>query len=242
MTRATRSSMRTSARDVCKDRGVSEANEQWLSIPDLDDVEWRVDARFLQSNWTCIWNAGCDGIEDVAAPERGLGCCSVGVELLDQDEAMRIAALGATLQPEHFQFHGAAAAGVLRDDRLHTRVVEGACIFLNRPDFAGGAGCALHGQAVREGESPLEWKPSVCWQLPLRVDRSIENGAEVATLRRWARADWGPDGEAMAWCCTEGDKAYVGETPVVLSLREELGALMGDDVVAEIERQLEATD
>lgn len=221
---------------------MTETPPQWLSIPDRDDVEWRVDTKFLQSNWTCIWNAGCDGIEDAAAPERGLGCCSVGVELLDQDEAMRIAALGATLEPEHFQFHAEAADGVLRDDLLHTRVVDGACIFLNRPGFAGGAGCALHGQAVREDESPLDWKPSVCWQLPLRVDRSIEDGSPVATLRRWSRADWGPDGETMAWCCTEGDKAYVGETPVLVSLSEELRALMGDDVVVEIERQLGATD
>jgi hypothetical protein len=221
---------------------VTETHPEWLSIPDRDDVEWRVDAEFLQSNWTCIWNSGCEGIEDVAAPEKGLGCCSVGVELLDQDEAMRIAALGATLDAEHFQFHTAAADGVLRGDLLHTRVVDGACIFLNRPGFAGGAGCALHGQAVREDESPLDWKPSVCWQLPLRVDRSIEDGSPVATLRRWSRADWGPDGETMAWCCTEGDKAYIGETPVLVSLREELEGLMGDDVVVEIERQLRAKD
>lgn len=221
---------------------MTETHPQWLSIPDRDDVEWRVDTEFLQSNWTCIWNAGCDGIEDTAAPERGLGCCSVGVELLDQDEAMRIAALGATLEPEHFQFHAEASDGVLRDELLHTRVVDGACIFLNRPGFEGGSGCALHGQAAREDESPLDWKPSVCWQLPLRVDRSIEDGSPVATLRRWSRADWGPDGETMAWCCTEGDKAYIGETPVLVSLREELGALMGDDVVIEIERQLGAAD
>jgi hypothetical protein len=219
---------------------MTESAPRWLSVPNHDDVEWRVDADFLQSNWTCIWDAGCDGIEDVAAPERGLGCCSVGVELLDEDEAMRIAALAATLDPEHFQHHEQAAHGVLRDDVVHTRVVDGACIFLNRPGFAGGAGCALHGQAMRDGESPLDWKPSVCWQLPLRVDRSVdEDGTPVATLRRWSRADWGPDGETMAWCCTEGDKAYVGSTPVIESLAEELQALMGNDVVAEIKRQLD---
>ncbi len=218
---------------------MTESAPRWLSVPNHDDVEWRVDADFLQSNWTCIWDAGCDGIEDVAAPERGLGCCSVGVELLDEDEAMRIAALAATLDPKYFQHYEQAAHGVLRDDVVHTRIVDGACIFLNRPGFAGGAGCALHGQAMRDGESPLDWKPSVCWQLPLRVDRSIdEDGTAVATLRRWSRADWGPDGQTMAWCCTEGDKAYVGSTPVIESLADELQALMGDDVVVEIKRQL----
>ena len=158
---------------------------------------------------------------------------------LDEDEAMRIAALAATLDPKYFQHYEQAAHGVLRDDVVHTRIVDGACIFLNRPGFAGGAGCALHGQAMRDGESPLDWKPSVCWQLPLRVDRSIdEDGTAVATLRRWSRADWGPDGQTMAWCCTEGDKAYVGSTPVIESLADELQALMGDDVVVEIKRQL----
>lgn len=211
----------------------------WLTISDHDDVEWRVDADFLQSSWTCIWDKGCVGIDDVAAPELGLGCCSVGVELLDEEEAMRIAALGATLAPDVFQNHDAAIEGVLRDDIVHTRVVDGACIFLNRPGFAGGAGCALHAQAVRDGESPLDWKPSVCWQLPLRVDRSVDDdGMAVATLRRWSRADWGPDGETMAWCCTEGDQAYVGNQPVLESLDEELRALMGDEVVVEIRRQL----
>lgn len=216
---------------------------RWLSIPNHDDVEWRVDTDFIQSNWTCIWNSGCDGIEDVAAPERGLGCCSVGVELLDEDEAMRIAALAATLPPESFEHHAQAASGVLREDILHTRVVDGACIFLNRPGFAGGAGCALHGQAMRDGESPLDWKPSVCWQLPLRVDRSVDDdGTPVATLRRWSRADWGPDGQTMAWCCTEGDKAYVGDSPVLDSLVDELQALMGDEVVVELRRRLDEAD
>lgn len=222
---------------------MSRDESQWLSIPDLDDVDWRVDAGFLTSNWMCIWNSGCEGIEDESAPERGLGCCSVGVELLDEDEAMRIAALAATLPREHFQHHREAQDGVLREDMLHTRVVEGACIFLNRPEFSGGAGCALHGQAVREGESYLDWKPAVCWQLPLRVDRSTDaDGTEVATLRRWSRADWGPDGETMAWCCTEGDKAYVGQTQVIDSLADELQALMGDEVVVEIRRQLGKSD
>ena len=219
---------------------MTESAPRWLSISNHDDVEWRVDADFLESNWTCIWDSGCVGIEDVAAPERGLGCCSVGVELLDEDEAMRIVALAATLDPEFFQHHEQARQGVLRDDIVHTRVVDGACIFLNRPGFAGGAGCALHAQATRDRESPLDWKPSVCWQLPLRVDRSVaEDGSPVATLRRWSRADWGPDGQTMAWCCTEGEKAYVGATPVIDSLAEELQALMGDEVLVEIRRQLD---
>jgi hypothetical protein len=113
--------------------------------------------------------------------------------------------------------------------------VEGACIFLNRPGFAGGAGCALHLAAIDADESPTEWKPSVCWQLPIKVDwEQREDGTEVATVRAWSRADWGEEGETMAWCCTEGDRAYVGDRPVIDSLAEELEAITGHDVYVQL--------
>ena len=47
---------------------------------------------------------------------------------------------------------GPQASGVLdrpRTAATTTRLVDGACIFLNRPGFAGGAGCALHSAAAR---------------------------------------------------------------------------------------------
>ena len=49
-----------------------------------------------------------------------------------------------------------------------TRIVDGACIFLNRPGFAGGTGCALHLLALDQGRELRETKPDVCWQLPIR--------------------------------------------------------------------------
>ena len=87
-------------------------------------------------------------------------------------------------------------------------------------------------EAVAAGESPTDWKPSVCWQLPLKVDRS-DDGTQ-ATLRRWTRADWGPGGESMAWCCTEQPpdavSAFVGDRPVIDELAEEVNALVGPEV------------
>ena len=148
-----------------------------------------------------------------------------------------IDALAATLLPERFQHHAAARAGGVFSDDTHTntRIVDGACIFLNRPGFAGGAGCALHLAAIDADESPIEWKPSVCWQLPIKVDWDLrDDGVEVATVRAWSRADWGEDGETMAWCCTEGDRAYVGDRPVIESLAEELEAITGHDVYVEL--------
>jgi hypothetical protein len=202
---------------------------------------WRFDDAFLTSHWTCIWGRGCLGILDEPAPELGQGCCSVGAVIDGTDEAMRISALADTLGAETFQFRSEASdGGIFADDtRGATRVVEGACIFLNRPGFAGGSGCALHIAAVEAGESPVDWKPSVCWQLPIKVDWSDDGaGGEVAQVRAWSRADWGPEGETMAWCCTEGSLAYVGEHRVVDSLKAELEAIAGTEVYIELRRRL----
>ena len=204
-------------------------------------TRWRFDADFLTSTWTCIWGRGCLGILDEPAEELAQGCCSVGAELAGEDEARLLSAMAACVPPERFQHHAEAGEdGIFRDERRDaTRVVDGACIFLNRPDFDGGAGCALHLAAVEAGEPPRDWKPSVCWQLPVRVDwTEREGGGEVATVRRWTRADWAAEGETMAWCCTEGDRAYVGDRPVVESLGDDLDALVGTPVYVELRRRL----
>lgn len=208
---------------------------------DGGDTLWRFDKSFLESNWTCIWGRGCLGILPQPAEHLGQGCCSIGADLGDHDEARMIDALAATLGPEIFQNHAAAAGGGIfeDDDRTHTRLVEGICIFFNRPGFAGGAGCALHIAALAAGESPTEWKPSVCWQLPIKVDWSEGPGdTEIATVRRWSRADWGEEGKTMAWCCTEGERAYVGDQRVIESLGPALQEIVGTAVYVELGRRL----
>ena len=202
------------------------------------DVTWRFDRDFLLSRWTCIWGRGCLGIHEQPTPELGEGCCSIGAELADEDEAMLISALAATIPPERFQHHGEP---VFKDEaRMHTNVVDGACVFFNRPGFAGGAGCALHLEALASGESPIEWKPAVCWQLPLRVAWHPDgDDREVATMRGWTRGDWGDEGETMAWCCTEGELAYVGDRPVIESLGAEIEAIVGTPVYVELRRRLQ---
>jgi hypothetical protein len=207
---------------------------------DGGDTVWRFETSFLRSNWTCIWGHGCVGILDEPAEHLGQGCCSIGAEL-DAEEAPNIAALAATLDPARFEHHAEARdGGIFADERrAGTRVVDGACIFFNHPGFAGGAGCALHLAAIDSNESPVDWKPSVCWQLPLKVDWAEgADGREVATVRGWTRADWGDVGETMAWCCTEGERAYVGEQPVVESLGEELAEIVGTEVYVELRRRL----
>lgn len=221
-----------------------EASDDGYEEIDDGQTVWRVQRSFLTSNWTCIWGRGCLGILDHPAPELNQGCCSVGAHLDGDEEAATIGGVAATLDPDLFQFHAVAAAeGVYSDGtRTNTRVVDGACVFLNRPGFGGGEGCALHLAALADGESPLDWKPSVCWQLPIHVDWSSPaaepDGREHATLRAWSRADWGDDGDPMYWCCTEDEGAYVGSEPVIDSLAPHLERVVGTEVLVELRRRL----
>ena len=210
---------------------------------DATKTTWVFEREFLTSNWQCVWGRGCQGILDHRAEELQQGCCSLGAEI-DNDEARNLSALAAVLDPSRFQHHAAAANGVFSEgsgDELgwHTRVVDGACIFLNRPGFDGGGGCALHLEAVAADESPVDWKPSVCWQLPVHVEwEQRSDGGEVANVRRWSRDDWGQHGEDMAWVCTEEEASYVGDKPVVDSLQEELEAIVGTPVYLRLREAL----
>jgi hypothetical protein len=206
-------------------------------VDPVDGTRWTVDVGFLGSRWKCIWGAGCQGILDEPAEELGHGCCSVGTELLDEDEAMAVSAFAALLDPDLFQYADwAAANGVFEDERrARTITVDGACVFLNRPGFSGGGGCALHLQALRDGERPIDMKPNVCWQLPLIAERGDDGSAR---LRRWGRGDRGPDGATMAWCCTEGDNAQAGDRSTADELAEELQALVGPEVAVAIRRSV----
>jgi len=227
---------------------------------DQGDTVWRFEREFLDSNWTCLFGNGCKGILAEEAEELNQGCCSLGAHFGDgpagQHEARQVQAYAAMLTPEQFQFHDAAhdavatpgALSIYGDEaRTHTRVVDGACIFLNRPGYAGGEGCALHIAALADDESPTEWKPSVCWQLPLRIDwettpTADDPQAETATVRRWGRTDWGEHGTKMAWCCTErseGAEAYSGDRAVIDSMQDELTALAGTEVYVELKRRLD---
>ena len=208
---------------------------------DAGETVWRFDRDFLASNWTCIWGKGCKGINATADESLGHGCCSLGAELDGIDEARDLSAAAATIPAHLFQFHAEANSGTVFADESYsaTRVVDGACIFHNRNGFAGGEGCALHLAAEYFDESPTDWKPSVCWQLPIKVDWEMrDDNVEVATVRRWSRADWGIHGTKMAWCCTEGTDAYVGETSVLDSLGDELSKIVGTEVFVQLRNRL----
>ncbi|NCX04664.1 MAG: hypothetical protein EBW68_02660 [Actinobacteria bacterium] len=75
--------------------------------------------------------------------------------------------------------------------------------------------------------------------MPIKVDWEMrEDNVEVATVRRWSRADWGNHGTKMAWCCTEGTDAYVGTSSVLDSLDDELSEIVGAEVFVQLRNRL----
>ena len=74
----------------------------------------------------------------------------------------------------------------------------------------------------------MDWKPEVCWQLPLRrVDDTDVYGHVTSTVREWKRRDWGEGGQEFHWWCTADPEAFVGHKPVYLEMRDELIELVG---------------
>lgn len=212
---------------------VPEGAHEWVSFEDLDEERtWVFDVTFLLSSWTCIFGRGCQGVLTAPAPELVQGCCSYGAHFTGGEDVARVTAAAAELTSDQWQFRTVGRRrGVTKRDRdgdTVTRMVEGACIFLNRDGFAAGAGCALHLGALQQGRPPLDLKPDVCWQLPLRREDTVAaDGHVTSTVRQWDRRHWGAGGAEFHWWCTESPDAFVGHRPVYLEMAEELVALVG---------------
>jgi len=140
---------------------------------------------------------------------------------------------------------------VVTDDEgdRKTPVVEvdgqSACIFHNRTDFALGAGCALHALALQQGRHPLETKPDVCWQLPIRrtfrtIERQDDTSYTEVTIGEYDRRGWGPGGHDLDWYCSGNTEAHVALEPVYVTNAPELTELMGEAGYAELARHCEA--
>lgn len=220
-------------------------------LPDADDTApaastvYRCDLTWLTSSWTCIFGRGCVGIY---ADRPDDGCCSLGAHFADKDDEKRVKQASKRLTAEGWQYRDEAKRNgwteVDPEGNRKTRVVDDACIFLNRPGFAGGEGCALHHLAAAEGVDHLELKPDVCWQLPLRRSyRTVErpDGTEYleVTLAEYDRRGWGPGGHQLDWYCTGNPAAHIGAEPVYVGLRAEIVALIGQPAYDELVRHCE---
>jgi hypothetical protein len=221
-------------------------SREWVSFEDEgEERTWVFDVTFLTSNWKCIFGQGCQGVLTGPAAELVQGCCSYGAHFVDKKDVRRVEKIAATLTPEEWQFHGTkkSVTHKNKDGDTVTRLVDDACIFLNRPGFAAGPGCALHVAAVNRGVNPLTYKPEVCWQLPLRREDTVgDEGRVTSTIMQWDRRHWGKGGEEFHWWCTESPDAFVGTKPVYRELEAELTEMVGASVYGRLLAYLRQRD
>lgn len=209
---------------------------RWIELLDEAGDRWLFDATFLLSGYHCIYGQGCPSIDTEPDHENTLGCCIHGAHFVDEEDLADVAAFAALLTDDDWQYRRRAIAkgGAFKKKKSGdwvTRKADGACIFLNRSDFAAGQGCALHTAALRRGERPVDWKPDVCWQVPIRLDIHTDDYEnETVFVRSWERRDWGPGGEDFHWWCTESAEAYTNPSPVYQTSRAELELMIGEDL------------
>ncbi|WP_241691410.1 DUF1631 domain-containing protein [Streptomyces sp. GZWMJZ-114] len=221
----------------------------WVEFVDPEDEEqvFRCDLTWLTSRWSCVFGSGCQGIQAGRAAD---GCCTLGAHFSDEEDEERVAGFVERLTPDIWQHHdvGTTTGWVQLDENdgeRQTRRWQGSCVFQNRPGFAGGAGCALHILALREGREPLETKPDVCWQLPVRrtydwVERPDGTQILQVSIGEYDRRGWGPGGHDLHWWCTSATSAHGAGEPVYVSYRPELTELMGKKAYAQLVEMCEA--
>ena len=226
--------------------------------PDDDSEVLRCDLTWLTSSYRCIFGQGCPGIY-ADAPD--VGCCTLGAHFADKADEKRVAAYVGMLDENLWQQKPRGRAVKKKDwievdddgeRKTRTTVVDGqqACVFQNRPDFApptggGGAGCALHALAYVLGKNPVETKPDVCWQLPIRrtfreVERQDGTTYTEVSIGEYDRRGWGPGGHDLDWYCSGNTEAHVAPEPVYLTHEAELTELMGRAAYVELVRHCEA--
>ncbi len=229
---------------------MARATREWVTFQDPKEEArtWQIDVTFLLSSWQCIYGCGCPGIAEKAAPELEIGCCSHGAYFSDRKDRDHVVKVAKQLDDSEWELAKVGRRkGIFQNvgkdedgkSEFRTRVVDGACVFLNRAGFPNGAGCALHQHAMRTGVHHSTVKPEVCWQLPLRrVDEEQTDGSVISTLSEYSRSGWGEGGEDFGWWCTEEPAAFSGAEPVYRSLAEELRRMLGKKLYANVEAYL----
>lgn len=229
----------------------------WVEFvnPDDDSEVLRCDLTWLTSSYTCVFGSGCAGIY---ADSPDVGCCTLGAHFADKGDEKRVRGFVEQLGPDLWERHPGREVRtkdwVEKDDEgaRKTRVAhhddgQQACVFQNRPGFSGGAGCALHALALQQGRHPLETKPDVCWQLPIRrtfreVERMDGTTYTEVGIGEYDRRGWGAGGHDLDWYCSGNTEAHVAVEPVFLTHAAELIALMGqgayDELVVHCEHHL----
>jgi len=225
----------------------------WVEFTNPDNSEeiFKCDLTWLTSYWQCIYGNGCCGID---ADKPDAGCCSDGAYYTDKEDEARILRNAKKLTKAEWQFYDQARSKSKKnlniseiglDKDRKTRKVDGSCIFLNRvgyqaPGYTGRFGCALHHLANKEGSHPVETKPDICWQLPIRRSWEVREvgGTEitVVVIGEYERSAWGEGGADLDWYCTSNSEAHIGKLPVYQSSKTELIKMMGKKGYLELEK------
>ncbi len=225
---------------------VAAVGREWvtISVAGKSREQWQIDVTYLTSNYRCLFGDGCQGVLTEPSPQLHQGCCSYGAHANSDADRRHVEKVAKQLRDDEWQYSKQGKQrGVWKKigkDDWCTRLVDDACIFLNRPGFSTGPGCALHVLALRKGVHFSETKPAVCWQLPLReVDREEDDGSTTHVLTEFGRDGWGEGGDEFAWWCTEAPEAFTGGIPVYKSMEPELRAMLSDAVYEELARYLD---
>jgi hypothetical protein len=219
----------------------AQSGRAWATITDRggQPVVFHCDLTWLTSRWQCTYNHGCPGVD---LPHQG--CCSTGTYWSGPDDRERVERVAEHLSPELWQHYEAGRASGTTQDASEgpgrTRVVDGACVFLNREGFPTGPGCALHFLARAQGRDPIETKPDVCWQIPTLVTRIPSARVTIVSITEHRRADWGPAGVFMRWWCSSDTANHTATRPVYISCANELRAIMGGPNYEELVRVCDA--
>ncbi|QHB99807.1 hypothetical protein EK0264_05610 [Epidermidibacterium keratini] len=226
---------------------------EWIEFFDPDNPEHliRADLTWLTSRWTCIFAAGCHGI---IAGRADQGCCNHGAYFSDDDDRKRVKRYVALLTPDNWANHPGRAvrkSDWIETDELEgeqrpkTKTVDGVCVFHNPLGSEAGYGCALHNLAGTLGKHPLETKPDVCWQLPVRrtqewITRPDDSQILLSTIEEYDRRGWGEGGLDLDWYCTSSPEAHVGAEPLYLTYGPELTELLGEAAYRQLVEYAEA--
>jgi len=217
----------------------------WVDIEDEQDpnVIWRWDLLFMLSYYSCGYGTSCPGMHE----DPSVGCCTHGTQLNwygdgGEAEINKLQPHVDRLTPQQWQKHGWAQKhgwhrtfvddDVEEDeepDEYETTVVykDTRCVFSNDLDFPGGAGCALHIQALQEEANPNERKPVPCVVYPLTIEEDwlYDDTVQMFTIKPLSNYEWEPNG---SFWCSSSVEMNTAVDPVWASMREELILMVGE--------------
>lgn len=234
---------------------------EWFEFVHPEDPNhiFSIDLTWLESTWSCRFGTPeCKGIDET---RPALGCCIHGAYIADEEDRDTVFAAVKAMDPQFWQLRPAETDAFFAADdptwlepwlewdeedtealdpdedegpHIKTKVVDGACIFANRPGHPTGPGCALHQWSMAEGRDIVGSKPEVCWQVPFSREDAWEertDGQEIlrTTIGEYHRRQWGGGGEDFDWWCTAAPACHTGATPVWQSMKDELIGLIGEE-------------